>query len=305
MSAPTESDQALKRGQAENFDGLNDVLAGTPFDKHLRFFNFGYRPLEGEDPVGPTLGPLFPNKESAQLLFQLIGDADITDRDVVEVGCGRGGNLWLADRYFGAGQAIGLDIAHRSMVYAATTGQPPGAQFVQADAERLPLADASADVVLNVETSCTYPDLASFLLEVARILRPGGWFLYTDLLDRRLFEPLKAALDTAGFDLVTERDITPNVQASRNARAERQKLAFVATDGDARSATFDEFVADTGSTLARYLEGEERIYHILRLRKRDVPATTEPLFDEADTALIRECAAETVRLLDLSTPSPA
>ena len=36
-------DAALKALQAGNFDNLNQVVADSPFDRHMRFFNFGYR----------------------------------------------------------------------------------------------------------------------------------------------------------------------------------------------------------------------------------------------------------------------
>ena len=38
------------------------------------------------------------------------------------------------------------------------------------------------DVVTNIESSHTYPNLRGFFTEVRRVLRSGGRFLYTDLL---------------------------------------------------------------------------------------------------------------------------
>src|SRR5688572_33476725 len=93
-------DAALKALQADNFDNLNEMVADSPFDKHVRFFNFGYRVLGDEQPVGPTLGAGFPNQDSALLLFQVIGDTALAGRRVAEIGCGRGGNLWLVRRSF-------------------------------------------------------------------------------------------------------------------------------------------------------------------------------------------------------------
>ncbi len=292
-------DTDLKRGQARNFDALNEVVAGSKYDRHLRFFNFGYQPLDGEEPVGPTLGPAFPNRESAQLLFQTVGEADLSGRRVAEIGCGRGGNLWLAHRYLGAGQVVGVDIAGRSVRFGAELVPPPAGSFVQGDAERVPLVDGSVDAVLSVETSCTYPDLAAFLTEVARVVRPGGWFCYTDLLPRAILPALLRGLDLLGFDVTEHRDITPNVRASRDLRAARQQLAFGDVDGPDNQA-FDEFVATGGSTLHRYLDGTDRIYHLTRGRRRDVAPGTGAIFDRDEQAVIRDCARETVELLALT-----
>ena len=42
------------------------------------------------------------------------------------------------------------------------------------DGERLELAEASVDTALSTYTLCTIPDVAAALLEVRRVLRPGG-----------------------------------------------------------------------------------------------------------------------------------
>ena len=48
------------------------------------------------------------------------------------------------------------------------------------DADNLPFADQSFDAVINIEASHCYPRLSHFLADVARVLRPGGHFLYVD-----------------------------------------------------------------------------------------------------------------------------
>ena len=56
----------------------------------------------------------------------------------------------------------------------------PGLTFVQGDAQKLPFSAQSLDAVINVEASHCYPNFPGFLAEVARVLRPGGHFLYAD-----------------------------------------------------------------------------------------------------------------------------
>lgn len=292
-------DAALKASQAANFDNLNEVVADSKFDRHLRFFNFGYRPLGDEEPVGPRLGPGFPNQDSAQLLFQVIGPTDLTGARVVEVGCGRGGNLWLLRRHFGTAEVIGADIAFKSVAFCRRSMPEPDAQFVVADAERVPVGTAVADAVVSVETSCTYPDIEAFFRDVARMVRVGGHFLYTDLLLTALVDPFVALLEQLGFEVRHRRDITANVCASRDARAERQKLAFGATpDSDER--TMAEFVGREGSRLYDSLTDGEHQYTILRFEKvRDVEPPAERLLSEPIAALVRDQAQLAVDLLTI------
>lgn len=48
---------------------------------------------------------------------------------------------------------------------------------MQGDADRLPFADGTLDVVINVEASHYYPNFPRFFAGFARVLRPGGHLL--------------------------------------------------------------------------------------------------------------------------------
>jgi SAM-dependent methyltransferase len=302
---PSQEDDGsdIKAGQARNFDGLHDVLAETPFGRHHRFWNFGYRPLDGETTSGPRLGAAFPNRESAQLLFEVVGDVDLTGARVAEIGCGRGGNLWLLHRYYDVAHVVGVDIAYKPLTFGRSS-IPESAAFVNGDAERVPLGDEVVDAVVSVETSCTYPDVESFLRHVARILVPGGHFLYADLLRTELIEPYVAALGALGLELTASRDITLNVESSRRSRAERQRLAFgeaEAVDG----AALDEFAGQEGSRLFAYLHGGGCRYQAMRLTKTgEVTATDAPLLTPDQQAVVRAQAAASMELLTLSPAAP-
>ena len=296
---PTDLD--IKSAQAENFDHLNDIVAGTSFDRHLRFLNFGYRPAEGEAAVGPKLGFAFPNKDSAQLLFQTIGDTDLTGGRVVEIGCGRGGNLWLLRRHFGPALVVGLDIAPGSVQYCAQTNPEPEAQFLVGDAEQVGLGSSATDVVLSVETGATYPDIERFFREAVRILTPGGHFLYADIVNHQLVDRYVALLEQLGMTCIEQRDISDNVVAARNDRAARQQLAFAAASEEDQG-TMAEFSGRTGSVLYEEFASGAHRYVILRFRKDHSPEPPPDRFlDDSEQALAR--ATSTIAVEALSTGS--
>jgi SAM-dependent methyltransferase len=94
-----------------------------------------------------------------------------------ELCCGWGEALGLLDDRIDDG--LGVDISV-SMLEAATTRLPDRFALIQGDATRLPLADASLDTVLMFGGIHHVPDRLGLFREVARILRPGGRFLWRE-----------------------------------------------------------------------------------------------------------------------------
>jgi ubiquinone/menaquinone biosynthesis C-methylase UbiE len=79
-------------------------------------------------------------------------------------------------------------------------------------------------VVLNVEASNDYGDRPRFFGEVARVLSPGGIFLYTDSFRKEQVEQMRDELDEAGFDAKFD-DISANVaEACRLDSPRRREL---------------------------------------------------------------------------------
>lgn len=283
----------VRAGTAGNFDELNARLAGTTYDRHLRFLNFGYEPLEGEPRPGPSLPVAFPNKDAARLVFAVVGDTDLTGARVLDVGCGRGGAVGLLARHGGAGTVVGLDLSAGNVAFAAGTATPGTTAFARGSAEQLPFADRTFDVAFNLESSACYPSMEAFYREVARVVRSDGHFLYADLFPEAVQQACRDALAACGFAVLEERDITEQVLRSRTRRAERQRKALEVAGPD-----LDEWVGQEGSSLFTRLEQRTARYLAFRMQRTEVDPQDGPLFDEAAAAVLRATAEEAVQLLD-------
>ncbi|MDR2372642.1 MAG: class I SAM-dependent methyltransferase [Bifidobacteriaceae bacterium] len=113
------------------------------------------------------------DEDRARLLGEVAG------RRVIEIGCGAAqGSRWAA----GAGaQAVGIDSSAGMLAVARRLGVS-GFALAQADAAALPFAGGSFDLAFSAMGALPFvPSLAAVHREVARVLRPGGrWVFATD-----------------------------------------------------------------------------------------------------------------------------
>ncbi len=98
---------------------------------------------------------------------------------VLDVGCGTGKLLRQARTYWPEAHLIGVDPANGMIEMAKRL--TPNATFLIGMAEALPLQDASVDLALSTISFHHWQDQAAGIHEIARVLRPGGYFLLVDL----------------------------------------------------------------------------------------------------------------------------
>jgi hypothetical protein len=103
---------------------------------------------------------------------------------IADVGCGPGaGSLQLA--WETGCYVLGIDISAEGLELARRRAKEAelGArvEFLEGDAEALPLEDASVDGILCECALCTFPDKAAAARELARVLRPGARLALSDM----------------------------------------------------------------------------------------------------------------------------
>ena len=180
-------------------------LGTRQFGDDVVFFNFGY---EEDPPMGLPLAPSDePNRYGIQLYHVTASQADLTGKRLLEVSCGAGGGASYIMRNLGPASYTGLDLNPASIDMCRERHRLPGLDFVQGDALNLVFPDQSFDAVINVEASHQYSDFPRFLDEVARVLRPGGHFLYADSRRPRVVAAWDAALADAPLRKISERAI--------------------------------------------------------------------------------------------------
>ncbi len=101
---------------------------------------------------------------------------EVAGRDVLEVGAGSAMcSRWLAGR---GARPVALDISAGMLAHGRD--RPPTIPLVQADAQRLPFRTASFDLAFSAYGALPFAgDPAGVQAEVARVLRPGGRWVFS------------------------------------------------------------------------------------------------------------------------------
>ncbi|PSB03789.1 methyltransferase domain-containing protein [Merismopedia glauca] len=111
------------------------------------------------------------------------GEVDaIADRaTILDVGCGIGGSsLYLAQQFNAQVTGITLSPVQAARATARSQAASLGdrTHFQVADAQAMPFADNSFDLVWSLESGEHMPDKVKFLQECYRVLKPGGKLLF-------------------------------------------------------------------------------------------------------------------------------
>ncbi len=103
---------------------------------------------------------------------------DVAGQDAVELGCGTGYvSAWLARR---GARPVGVDNSARQLATARAMQAEFDLHFplLHADAERVPLRDGCADLVISEYGAIIWCDPYRWIPEAARLLRPGGRLVF-------------------------------------------------------------------------------------------------------------------------------
>jgi SAM-dependent methyltransferase len=146
------------------------------------------RPLAWTGERLTTSGP--PQVEIEHLHRYFLARALCRDLDVLDVAAGEGyGSALMAQT---ARSVIGVEVSADAVAHAAETYKRANLRFLHGDARRLPLDDASVDVVVSFETIEHFYEHDQFLAEVRRVLRRGGRFIASSP-DRDVYSPAGSA----------------------------------------------------------------------------------------------------------------
>ncbi|OXI18065.1 class I SAM-dependent methyltransferase [Burkholderia sp. AU15512] len=116
-----------------------------------------------------------------QLVAAPLPDAPV----ILDAGCGQGNSFRLLNEAFSPEKIIGIDCHDDSLEHASAAARrcTVPVELHHADCARIPLADASVDIVFCHQTFHHLVEQERALAEFRRVLKPGGLLLFAESTD--------------------------------------------------------------------------------------------------------------------------
>jgi len=229
-SLRSEDERRLKEHTRYYYERIYERASAVSRDRN--FWNFGYSGADVLEGIREHIPEFADRNEtdgfSEQLYFYTVMQLPIKFEELpgmslLDIGCGGGEGLNFLSRTLPDTHMIGLDLSHNAVDWAnARFSRDSRLRYVYGDAENVPVGDSELDVVVNVESAHTYPDNRRFLEEVARILKPGGYFSQVDVYSHggKWTRTLSTRSEVDQLEWICDKDISAEVRASIRSRCE-------------------------------------------------------------------------------------
>ncbi|NIE78421.1 methyltransferase domain-containing protein [Pantoea sp. Ap-967] len=207
----------------------------------------------------------------AALLWAALDGVTLTGRQVLDLGCGRGGALAALARRGGAATLTGIDVCPEQIAACRRQFATLKVRWQVADACHLPQPAASCDLLLAVELCEGLHAPANLLHGAARVLRQGGLLVLADLLSDDAWQLLLEQAAAEGLVCTRNLDLSNPVA---------QQLARSATQAAPGDSAEDDFIRQAfveGRTrTAQALEHGQLRYRAVHLQRDTRPTRAHP-----------------------------
>jgi SAM-dependent methyltransferase len=250
--------------------------------------NYGYRPAEAPEAAAngdaAANGSVPDDYYCVNLYRRVAGAVELRGKDVLEVGCGRGGGAALVARDLRAASMVGVDLSPGAISHCRDAHREPNLRFFEADAEDLPFTAGSFDAVINVESSHCYPNMRRFLDEVHRVLRPDGVMLFADVRAPDELPALREHVSAAGFSVLEEERMTPGVVRALELDNDRRVRILDSVPRPWRVVARNFIGAESGEIFASFQSGQLEYIRFALRREATPPAAPAGSAAAATTA---------------------
>ena len=247
-----------ERDEATGFYIVNEARSSCSLEERSEAFDiYGERLIEG-----------IPKRAliASRGCGDPVGKAELQEGEtVLDLGCGGGVDAIIASRMVGpSGHVYGLDMTPDMLALANSNAEAAGAgniTFVEGLIEDIPLPDCSVDVVLSNCVINFSDDRPAVLREAMRVLKPGGRFVVSDIVE---FAPVP---DAARDDLCAIAGTTNGMLSAGGYARLLEEVGFA-------SARIEPKTVYTRAVLQEKAQRKGRMEHFERIADQDIDSKT-------------------------------
>ena len=186
----------------------------------------------------------------------------------LEVSSGRGGGLRRLGIKYPTTIFEGIDYSEGNVRQSRKLCKDvANISFLQGDALKLPFEAERFETVLNVEASHAYGDYMRFFVEVHRVLKPDGVFMYTDFASPKEFLDIYHNF-TKFFTILQATDITDHIVKSLT-HTHDEKINFLnRTVKGIHRVLIKQLYGCRGSIIYKQFMNKDRVYFVFVAQKK-------------------------------------
>ncbi len=226
----------------------------------IKFNNYGYIPSIETLPTLPLIDEDKDEKIYFQLYQKLLYQIPVNNKRILDVGCGRGGGVYLLAKYFHCQWITGLDRCHEKVLFCKNKYPFANVSFKTGDAENLPFEENEFDILMNVESSHCYGNMLQFFNEVKRVLKPGGLFLFTDIRTAKDATQLDKQIRDSGLKIKSTENISQGVIKALDLDSDKKSKMIQRVSPKYCHLVFRETIAVKGTRVYQSLVKGDYIY---------------------------------------------
>lgn len=167
----------LKSGTSTDmyYKSMNDAL--SRLNNEITMLHYPYHVRHGESFIEAQ-------KNLTDYCMSLL--PPVKGKNILEIGCGNGVQAQYIMEKYSPASLTAVDLNATNIEIASYESGRKGYENIKFhvdDAQDLKtIKSNSMDYIINIESAFHYPDKPSFLREVSRVLKPGGFYLIADIL---------------------------------------------------------------------------------------------------------------------------
>ena len=194
--------------QDRSYKDIHNIFGNS----QVAFMNHGF------SPTSEDLSDV-PFRHQASLYSEAVSKMDLSGKNILEIGCGRGGGSQWISKNNNISSYHACDISEESIEFCKKNNDLENVFYSVMDSQNLNYEENSFDLIICIESSHAYKNMELFFENARRVLKETGQLVLLDnyvlgdiAVEKQLMSLESVKRSAQGFSVLEYKDITDNVK---------------------------------------------------------------------------------------------